>query len=109
MVTDISEAEIVCLLFDENFGIISEVTHREQFVSSTNSAVMDQRRTMKNPSGPLHPFWWDCVTRITSLFLLCPITTGIGPCPGPRLKKKEKGLATNRGYSSGETEVCNTL
>jgi hypothetical protein len=67
MVTDISEAEIVCLLFDENFGIISEVTHREQFVSSTNSAVMDQRRTMKNPSGPLHPFWWDCVTRILVL------------------------------------------
>ena len=29
----------MCLLFDKNFGVISEVTHREQLLSSKHEAV----------------------------------------------------------------------
>jgi hypothetical protein len=38
-VTNVSEAEIVCLLFNETFGVISEITHREQNLSLTHKPV----------------------------------------------------------------------
>ena len=37
-VTNVSEAEIVCLLFNETFGVISKVTHQEQVISSKTNA-----------------------------------------------------------------------
>lgn len=38
-VTNVSEADIVCLLFNETFGVISEITHHEQHLSSTQAVV----------------------------------------------------------------------
>ncbi len=34
-VTNVSEAEIMCLMFVENFGVISEVTNYERSLSHT--------------------------------------------------------------------------
>ena len=38
-VTNISQDEIVCLLFDKNLDVISEVTHHEQPLSFKHEAV----------------------------------------------------------------------
>ena len=88
-VTNISKDEIVCLLFDKNLDVISEVTHHEQPLSFKHEAVeiyaagcgvhraLINSQNVEREVGPFIAGLCNGFQCIFSLLTVCTWTTGL--------------------------------